>query len=330
MPVAEILATPVSADLEIALDLLRAAYPESTKLQVVVRPEMFTHGETLAWLRQQIGDTTTHLCLSDGDTVRLVPGLANQVFFYRIGQASGVDGFFRLRRRAPELLAGLAAQINTALLLVPGQSRRPRTILLPPTQDGGAGLMLPFFAPRGPVERDARAIAAHGHVALPPCEALTYAAVSDAALNSIPFVAGLINRIIEAYTHPDRLLIIGAPSANEPEDALIALLAALRQHAFALPSGIPGNVFVHFEGGARLPDAVFGGQSRLVAYEADSFWQRTAAFYAPFGTTTLLREQVSPYHATGHRAVLQKLTGRTWEEVTLPIAEHMSLARFRW
>ena len=330
VPVAEILGTAVSPDLQVALGLLRSAYGEGADLRVVVRPEMFTHGTTLTWLREQIGATDAHLCLSDGEAVRVVPGMMNHVFFYRIGQASCVEGFVRLRRRAPELLAGLAAQVNTALTLVAGQPRRPRTIVLPQSGDGDEGLVLPFFAPRGPVERSARALAGQDPVALPASSTLTYAAASDAALHSIPFAAGLINRLIEAYTHPDHLLIIGVPLALEPEDALLPLLSALGRHAFTLPSGIPPNVFLHLGGGGVLPDAVFGGQSRLVAYEADTFWRRPASFYAPFGTATLLRERHSPYHKTGLGAVLQKLTGRTWGEVILPDAAQMSLARYSW
>ncbi len=330
VPAAEILGTPVSHDLAVAVGLLCSVYGEETELRVVIRPEMFTHGATLAWLRTQIGTTDAHLCLSDGEAIRVLPGMKNHVFFYRIGQASAVEGFLRLRRRAPELLVGLASQVNTALALVPGQAKRPRTILLPPGPDGDEGLTLPFFTPRGPAERDARALAGQSPVALPASQALTYTAVSDAALQSIPFVTGLINQIIRAYMTSERLLVIGIPQAPEPEDALIPLLSALRRHASTLPSGIPPNVFLHLGGGAALPGAVFAGQSRLVAYEAETFWQRTAAFYAPFGVATLLREHKSPHHRTGLSAVVQKLTGRAWEEVTLPDAKTTSLARYIW
>jgi hypothetical protein len=330
VPASEILGNSVSHDLAVALSLLRCAYGKGTELRVVVRPEMFTHGTTLAWLRAQIGTTDEHLCLSDGEAIRVLPGMKNHVFFYRMGQASAVEGFLRLRRRAPELLAGLASQVNTALALVPGQAKRPRTILLPLAPDGDEGLTLPFFTARHPVERDARALAGQNTVALPASQALTYTVVNDAALQSISFVVGLINQITRAYMNPVHILVIGIPPAPEPENALIPILSALCRHAFTLPSGVPPNVFLHVGGGAALPGSVFAGQSRLVAYEAETFWQRTAAFYAPFSVATLLREDESPHHRTGLSAVVQKLTGRAWEEVTLPDAKTTSLARYIW
>jgi hypothetical protein len=256
--------------------------------------------------------------------------MENHVFFYRMGQASSVAGVLRLRRRAPELLASLATQVNTALNLVRGQTRRPVTTILPVTTDGDAGLFLPFFAPSLQVDRDARILAGQEPVALPTSQSLTYASASDAALQSIPFAIGLINRIIEAYTHPDRLLIIGVPPAMEAEESLMPLLTALRRHALALPSGIPPNVFVHLGGTAVLPAAIFQGTSRLVAHEADNFWRRTPAFYTPFKTVMLLREADSLYHKTGLGAVLKKLTGRDWDEVTVPDSEQMSLTRYIW
>ena len=330
VPVAEILHSAVSPDLEVALGLIRSAFGESATFRVVVRPEMFTHGVTMAWLREQIGSQNTHLCLSDGQSVRLVPGMTTHVFFYGVGQADSVEGVLRLRRRAPELLAGLASQINTALTLVPGQPRRPRTIMLPPLVNGNPGLVLPFFAPRGPTERYLRDLAGREPENLPASQDFTYAAASEAALNSTPFAVGLINHIIQAYTRPDCLLVVGIPAAVELEDALTPLLTALRRHAFTLPSGLPPNVFLHVGGSGALPDAVFGGRSRLVAFEADTFWQRSPVFYAQFGTCTLLRERQSPFQKTGLGVTLQKLTGRVWAEEILPEAESMSLARYAW
>jgi hypothetical protein len=325
----ELLNAPISPELSIALELLVSAY--GTNLRVVIRPEMFTHGVALAWLRDQVGETGTHLCLSDGETVRVLSGFTNQVFFYRIGRASCVPGILRLRRRAPELLAALGTQINTAVVVASSKGRRPRTtVLTPPATVSDPGVFLPFFASRAQLKRDIQVLAQQEPIALPLSQHLTYAAVSDSALQSIPFLSGLMNKIIESFTHPDRMLVIGAPLASEPEKALLPLLSAISRHAFTLPSGILPNVFLHVGGNSNLPNDVFGGQSRLVAYESDIFWRRGPTFYASFLRAVVLREKNSPHHRTGLGASLKTLTGRSWEEVTLPDADQIALARYCW
>ncbi len=330
VPLTEILSTQISHELRVALLLLHTAFGEGAELRVVVRPEMFTHGSTLSWLHDQIEGIDAHLCLSDGEAIRVVPGLKNHVFFYGIGKAGALEGFLRLRRRAPELLAGLATQFNSALDMLPGQTRRPRMTLLPTTAHSEEGMTLPFFTSRGPVERDARALAGQDPVVLPPSQSLTYVAVSGAAMQNIPFMAGLIHQVIQTYTAPNRSLVIGLSPAVDVEEALIPVFTALRQHAFTLPSGMPPNVFVQIGRAAALPAEVFAGQSRLVAYEAEAFWQRPPTFYTPFGVATLLRERNTPYHRAGMRAVLQHLTERSWDEVILPDPERTSLARYSW
>ncbi len=70
-------------------------------------PEIFTHGESLAWLARKLGGARDHLAFSDGSTVRILPGMRNHVFFYAQSRLSDGEALARLERRAGELLAGL-------------------------------------------------------------------------------------------------------------------------------------------------------------------------------------------------------------------------------
>ena len=77
-PVSEpeaVLAGRLSADLRTALLLiLRVYYPSRVPVRVVARPEIFTHGDAERWLRARLDNVTQHLCISDGTTIKLLPG----------------------------------------------------------------------------------------------------------------------------------------------------------------------------------------------------------------------------------------------------------------
>jgi hypothetical protein len=99
--------------LRLALALvIEAAEARGVRLRFVARPEIFTHGRARVWLNEQIGDAADHLALTDGDTLRTLPGLRNHMFFYGRGDPVQEAALSRLLRVAPELFAGLASQLN--------------------------------------------------------------------------------------------------------------------------------------------------------------------------------------------------------------------------
>ena len=112
----DLAAAEFSPALRIAVELVTGICRESGfEPTFVARPEIFTHGESRAWLDKRLGGVKDHLALSDGTTIRLIPGLRNHVFLFGLGRAADGEALQRLERRAPELFGSLHSQVNTAL-----------------------------------------------------------------------------------------------------------------------------------------------------------------------------------------------------------------------
>lgn len=102
--------------LRLALRLVVAhADAAQLRLRFVARPEIFTHCRARAWLDANIGDVADHLILTDGATLKTLPGLRNHMFFYPRGVPAREAALRHLVTLAPELFAGLASQVNGAL-----------------------------------------------------------------------------------------------------------------------------------------------------------------------------------------------------------------------
>ena len=117
----------LTPDLRLALLLvMQAAAARRTKVRFVARPEIFTHGRARAWLDERLGDVEDHLALTDGETLRILPGLRNHMFFYARGMPVPEAALRRLLAVAPEAFAGLASQINgTVAVRLDGRWTRP-------------------------------------------------------------------------------------------------------------------------------------------------------------------------------------------------------------
>jgi len=95
-------------------------------------PELFTGPVPRQWLKNHLPGVTDHIALSDGETIRFVPGLRNHVFLYGLYQRADHDRFKRLVQRVPEFLSTFESQINTTYSLggiVTGRIA-PKTIIL--------------------------------------------------------------------------------------------------------------------------------------------------------------------------------------------------------
>lgn len=110
-----LLANPLlPADLRLAVDTVKSlSGGAAAPLFCVARPEMFTHGRALSWLREKIGGATDHICLSDGESAKLIPELRNHLFTYGLHSHRRAQEFKRLLRRAPELLEQFDSQVNS-------------------------------------------------------------------------------------------------------------------------------------------------------------------------------------------------------------------------
>jgi hypothetical protein len=138
---AELRKVAVSGELTSALTTIKQFCATNRLVpRFLARPEIFTHGESLAWLRTRLGGIKDHLCLSDGHTVRPIPSMRNHLFLYRLASHESTQALNRLHHRAPDLLGSLTSQINTAMVF--GQNAgasSPPSILLQMSAHPGQG-----------------------------------------------------------------------------------------------------------------------------------------------------------------------------------------------
>ncbi|SHI73242.1 hypothetical protein SAMN02745194_00970 [Roseomonas rosea] len=223
-------------ELRAALALLtQEATARSTSMQFVARPEIFTHGRARAWLDERIGDARDHVALTDGHSLRPIPGLRNHMFFFPRGNPASEQALRNLLRVAPELFAGLASQINGGMAFRFGASWcRPPSLYLRLRQTPESGIMerLPFYC--GPLGRQGM----QGIEPAPPEEALPidrpirYIPLTEAALADTPFLRMVAQEVLEAIFGGPELLLLelprpegGAETAGRLETVIRALTA---------------------------------------------------------------------------------------------------------
>jgi hypothetical protein len=268
-------------DLRLAVWLvMQTAALNRTQVRFLARPEIFTGGAPRAWLDARLGTVRDHLILSDGQTLRLLPGLDNHLFFYARGRVAAEAALNRLIGLAPEIFAGLASQVNRTLSLrIGARWVRPPTLLLrsdtnPPAEQGQQA---PFFHLP---DRPAEAAAASAAEALPEAEAPAtdrpahLVALSEAALGDAPFMAWLA-RVIQAGllgTTPAMPLLLlpwlDRPTA-ELDGQVAAVLEALRATGTVFPRG--ESWAVRFATAPPKPAAMQGG--RLTLHPTTPFWR---------------------------------------------------------
>lgn len=256
------------------------------RLSFVARPEIFTHGRPRAWLDERIGDTADHLILTDGTTLRTLPGLRNHIFFYKRGVPAQEAALRDLADLVPELFASLASQVNGALAFRLGaeQVRPPLTLMrdvasLPLEQPVEA----PFLFHAGDPNRVAllsAAEAADPGQAPPPDRPIHFIPLSGAALADADFVAGLGPLLRDAaFGQAAQVVILGLPVPEEPEGDLAPRIAAvLRALAGAgLHYPCTRSWGVRFTTAPPSPAALDGG--RLTLHPGTPFWRFGLSLY---------------------------------------------------
>jgi hypothetical protein len=118
----------LSDELRSALEVARQfCSARKMPLLFVARPEIFTHGESLQWLKDRLGRVKDHLCISDGSAIRPIPQMRNHLFLYRLGIHDNAAAFHRLMHCAPELLRSMQSQVNTCM-----SAGRAQKLICPP------------------------------------------------------------------------------------------------------------------------------------------------------------------------------------------------------
>lgn len=322
-PVDALDGAPLSIALRRALNLVRhhcAAMDEQPL--VVVRPEMFPEGASLAWLRERIAGVEEHVSISDGSVVKAIPGLRNHLFFCGLSTELGETRFSGLAERATETFLPFKTQINsaravrgrhhsvhlptTALPAIPGEDpfevELERFYLNPWSFEDSIGRMALFG--RQPLRN------AFGF------RQLTIVPTVEAALADPAYRLRLAQLVSTHYFNPEAGLILQTPLAflakpeEEDDDAsLKRLLAALLDTPTAIPRQPASNIFVARR---RIPPklvSVAGANTTLILSDANALWSYAPEEYRAFSSILILARPGHSYR-TQFYGMAQELIGR--------------------
>ena len=296
--------TPLSVELRLALDVARhACAKKRVPLLIVARPEIFTHGLALQWLRDQLGGIEDHLCISDGTAVRPIPLLRNHLFLYRLGIYENAAAFHRLSHCAPELLASMHSQVNTCMTFGPVHSPVcPPPILLQVTE--------PRRKPKSPTlyryvhgQSLQTCVTKTLQLELPAREALsnfkrlTYIPLTETACKDSAFCRAVMQAICESGPNPDvgvilRIPYIGLQTATI-EDRIRTVIEFIRS-AGSIPSRLAPHSVVFASTNLFSSDI-----SRLarpidfLMHSSFEFWSCSTEFYEQFRKLDVFFPRVS-------------------------------------
>jgi hypothetical protein len=272
-----------------ALDLVSSACAHAGFEPVfVARPEIFTHGESLAWLIAKLGRVRDHLSLSDGGTVKLIPGLRNHVLFYGLSRRVDAEALDRLKRRFPELFDVIHSQVNTALRLGSrAQAPAPVAIegaALPATTAAFYPISLHAFSP---TESLRRTWLAGAQSQLPRgFEELTYVPLTEASLGDPGFITFVASLYDVNYFTPARGLVLRVPEtfggSSELEDRFEASLAALVEGGSHAPLARARNAWLASEDVPAAALAAAAGAVSFLAHDTFDFWRAAPTDYRLF------------------------------------------------
>jgi hypothetical protein len=289
---AELMKMPLARDLTLALEVVAASCPRAgAETLCVARPEMFTHGPSLAWLSERLGGATDHLNFSDGHTLKLIPTLRNHLFTYGLQSRENRDAFRRLMRWAPELLGQIEVQLNSfhRVANVAGRSEPfPAALLAAQPTLVGMVWRYGFYLNPHSAQDSCNQSLSWGELAstaLPAFEGYTYLVLTDCALQQAGFVRMLAARIERAYFDPGECLLLRLPTGESAlSPRLTAVLEAILATGVLLPRTKARNI-LWLSG--DLPEATlkgWGSRLSLVLPQSSDFWRFTRSLYAEAGT----------------------------------------------
>jgi hypothetical protein len=285
-----VLARSLSQDLRAALGLvLDECQRRQVPVQIVARPEIFTHGSAERWLRDRLGDITQHLCISDGTTIKPIAGCQTHVFFYHLSRHANLAALQRLCARAPELVACIESQVNTALAFGVGNDQRvPEPYYL---TDASAiprpkACLMPFFLNTHSAQDTVNRIEMRGALQdeqIPQCAKTVYMPLTETALYDTSFARAVAETIIDAIFYRDTLLVLRLPPAENAPHSLAAqiqtVLPCLRDTGVTIPHGCPPNVLLATDDLREDVSILARRPWTMIFHESFDFWRHTKAFY---------------------------------------------------
>jgi len=287
----------VPPDLKVAVELFAGAHAGGTPLKCIARPEMFTHGRAREWLGGAIGGATNHLALSDGRTLKLIPGLKNHVFVYGLQSAERRLALKRLLRQAPELFPQFASQVNSVHQAPVGSLPKVPALALLRPEPATAPMMwfYPFYFNRHSLEDSVDHVLGWGApeaVHLKEFKSVTYLPLTECAIEDSGFTRLVAESISRAYFQPGGCLLIrlplpGAELAKRIHGALEGIAAA----AVALPRARAQNIFLLAQDIGERALMAIAPQLSLVMHQSVEFWRYTRSLYESAATVRVCLER---------------------------------------
>jgi hypothetical protein len=278
--------TPLYRALRLVFEALAPSY---NGVLCVARPEMFTHGESLAWLQGRIEGARDHLCLSNGHVLKTLPGVRNHLFMYGLEDQTANVSFRTLLRRAPEQLDAFEEQLNSSHVSKRSSGQMPNPRSLGPGQPIPArGLISyhPFYRNRHSHEDSAERMLAWGSHNLPSMSEYQQAIVvlcTDAGLHDENFCRALGRLVADASRRKDLAVVLRLPDLDLPEATTTARMDRLLSGISRSEVSIPRVRMLQVILTTDLDEAAFadlGVPYELVVHDTFPFWSQTRKFYA--------------------------------------------------
>jgi len=277
----------LAPDLRMAVDLVLSTYADrAAPMRCVVRPEIFTHGKALDWLREKLGDVTDHINISDGTTIKLIPGVRNHLFTYGLHSHRRHLDFKKLMRRAPELLGQCQSQLNSFHRIVSqGLAVEPAaTLILPATPVPATTVWFyGFYLNPHSCEDSAEHMLNWGEFEGPKLvdfDRVTYIPLTESAARDASFQRLVAETIANTYFDPKSCLLIRLPLAGTELTARMRVgLEGIRTAGLNLPQARSKNIFLLGEDLSE--DSLASLESRLsfVLHQTFEYWRYTRSLY---------------------------------------------------
>lgn len=294
-------------------------------VRFLARPEIFTHGEPLAWLRARLGGIKDHLCLSDGYAVRPIPSMRNHLLLYRQASHESTLALSKLEYRVPELLGSMTSQVNTAMVFGQGaQASSPPSVLLQMgRQQSKTGTSARYYSFAGTPGIEASvsktlATPVSPVTVLRNLRQITYVPMTSSACHDPAFARIVAELLLACLTDAFSGCVIQLPdlkrASGTDSPALKALVHTL-QSAEPPGSKLPGaktRVTAKHRPVILLTDADWIGQPpaalrcsvALALHSSYGFWKHPREHYSHFRKITVYDAQVLSSHETALRKLL--------------------------
>jgi hypothetical protein len=316
----DLAAAELTPALSVAVDLVTGICRDTGfEPTFVARPEIFTHGESRAWLAERLGRAKDHLALSDGTTIRLITGLRNHVFLFGLGRAADGEALQRLERRAPELFGSLHSQVNTALQF--GQRREspaPIAIAGVDSLEREAPQFLRLAINGDSAEDSFSRTLRIGALRHPPRRfaELAYFALTETSLNDRGFAKMLADKLNLVYFDARRGLILRLPpnadASRDVEDRIRAVVSALAAARARVPLAAADNVLLATGDVSADRLAGIADVADFVAHDSFDFWRHSPASYRAFRSVSVYARP-RRLDAESFGAVVEAMVGRAVE-----------------